>query len=173
MSNKKRTYAVVAVILAVIALGIGYAATLLTVTGNAIADQSAGAILALSNATTDGGETGTTASAENATGTCTVHLKTAGQSATCSYEVGRNGMDAGVDATNLVAKVYSNSGLTSEWSASDEWFTITPSIAQNTLANGQTTTANVTVTLKKANLTGADVSETFYFAVSGDAANHS
>ena len=173
MSSKKRTYTVVAVLLAVIALGIGYAATLLTVTGNAIADPSEGAVLVLSNATNTGGETGTSASADGNTGNCTVHLKTVGDSATCTFDVARDGMDAGVDVTNMVAEVYSDAGLQNTWSASDQWFTITKSIGQSSLTDGQSTTASVTVTLKKANLTSAAVSESFYLVVTGDASNHS
>ena len=173
MSSKKKTYMVVVVLLAVVALGIGYAATLLNVTGNAIADPSTGAVLALSNGNTTGGETGTAATANGTSGTCTVHLKTAGDSATCTYDVARDGMDSSVDVTSLAAHVYSDAQLQNAWSSSDEWFTITAATGQNSLANGETTTATITVTLKKANLTGAAVTETFYVTVDGTAQNHS
>ena len=177
MKNKKRTYTIVAILLAVVALGIGYAAatTLLTVNGTATAVASDGADLDFTNATASGGQTGTSASVDSqdsSVGVCTVALKTAGESATCTFTIARaSTMDAGVNVVSMAASVYSDSTLQTAWSSSDEWFTITPTLAANTLADSATTTLTVQVTLKKANLTGSSVTENFYVKVAGDVAN--
>ena len=179
MKNKKRTYTIVAILLAVVALGIGYAAatTLLTVNGTATAVASDGASLEFSNPQTSGGQSTTAASVDSndsSVGVCTVALKTAGESATCTFTIGRaSTMDAAVNVVDMAASVYSDSTMTTAWSASDEWFTITPTLGATTLANSATTTLTITVTLKKANLTGSDVTRNFYAKVVGDVANAS
>lgn len=177
MKNKKRTYTIVAILLAVVALGIGYAAatTLLTVNGTATALPADGADLEFSNPTTSGGQPTTTASvdgSDSSVGVCTVSLKTVGESATCTFTIGRaSTMDAAVNVVDMAATVYSDSAMSTAWSASDEWFTITPTLGATTLADSATTTLTITVTLKKANLTGSNVTESFYAKVVGDVAN--
>ena len=119
MSSKKRTYIVVAVLLAVVALGIGYASTtaLLNITGNATAVQSSGAQVEFTGTpSTSGGETsGTSASIDgtNSTiGVCNVALKTKNQEATCTFTISRKStMDPGVNVTSLTASVYSDSSM--------------------------------------------------------------
>ena len=179
MKNKKRNYTLVAILLAVVALGIGYATatTLLTVNGSATALASDGADLEMSSPSATGGQTGTTATVDSqdpSLAQCTVVLKTAGESATCTYSVGRaSTMDAGVDVTNLAASVFDSNNAA--WNNStDQWFTIATDLnSVTTLSDGDTTTLTITVTLKKANLTGADVTETFTVKVDGDVANAS
>ena len=180
MKNKKRTYTIVAILLAVVALGIGYAAatTLLTVNGTATALPADAADLDFSNASASGGQTGTSASVDGTTGAgvCSVILKTVGETATCTFTIARgSGMDPGIDVTSIAASLYSDSTLNTAWvDATDEtYFDVSTALGANTLADGETTTLTVTVQLKQANLTSSNIVKNFYVKVVGDVANHS
>ena len=178
MKNKKRNYTILAILLAVVALGIGYATatTLLTINGSATALASDGAELEMSNASVSGGQSGSSAtvdSNDSSVGTCTVVLKTAGETATCTFTVSRaSGMDAGVDVSSITASVYTTGQNPVLWeNSNDEWFDITASVTDASLSDGDTTTLTVEVELLKANLTGSDVTETFTVKVDGEATN--
>ena len=171
--NKKRTYTLVALLIAIVALGIGYAAvtSLLDITGNATALESDGVQLEFTGTPTNNGtQPGNSASINsgNKTAVCTVVLKTAGESATCSYTVTNNTTDTSLSATNLAATVYEESTYDTAWTnSSSDYFTITTNVGQTTLANAASTTVTVTVTLKKENVTGSPKTENFYVAVTG------
>jgi len=175
MKNKKKTYFVLVILLAIVALSIGYAAVsrLLDVTGTATVLESDGVQLEFTGTpTTSGGQTGTTASingSDATKATCTVVLKNMGESATCSYTVTNNTSDTTISAKDLAVGVFQDSGFATAWSASSsDYFTITSNIGANTLANGASTTVTVTVTLKKENTTGSSITENFYVKVEGD-----
>ena len=176
MENKKRTYTIVAIILAIVTLGIGYAAvsTLLTIDGTATVLQSDGVKLEFTGTPTNSGtQSGNSAAingSDSTKATCTVVLKTAGESATCTYTVSNTTTDTSISAKDLAISVYSDSSYQTAWSntTSSDYFTITPTIGSTTLANGATTTAAVTVTLKKENITGASITENFYVKIDGD-----
>ena len=175
MKNKKRTYTIVGLLLAIVALGIGYAAvsTLLTIDGTATALQSDGVKLEFTGTPTNSGtQSGNAASINGSDSTkavCTVVLKNMGESATCTYTVANNTTDTSISAKDLEISVYSDSGYSNAWtSSSSTYFTITSAIGSTTLANGATTTATVTVTLKKENTTGSNITENFYVKVVGD-----
>ena len=183
MKNKKRTYIVVGLLIAIVALGIGYATVtnLLLINGTATAVASDGADVTFDSTTAptvSGGQTGTAAAidsndATNHTATCTVVLKNANESATCTYTIKNTSSDTALNATSIAATVYESDGSTA-WtngtsgSASSEYFDITTAVTANQLAYGATTTVTVTVTLKAANLTGSDVTETFKVKVAAD-----
>lgn len=173
MKNKKRTYIVVAILLAIVALGIGYAAVanLLEITGNATALPSDGVKLEFTGTpTTTGGEGGTTAAingSDSKKATCTVVLKEYNESATCTYTVSNTTSDTSISAKDVSVEVLDSNKAA--WTASSsDYFTITSNISSSTIANGATATATVTVTLKKENVTGSNITETFYVNVKGD-----
>lgn len=175
MGNKKKTYKIVAILLAVVALGIGYAAvsTLLTIDGTATALLSDGVKLQFTGTPTNSGTESGNAAAINESdptkATCTVVLKNMNDSATCTFTVTNNTTDTTISAKDLAIAVYSDSGYVTGWAASSSnYFTITSSIGSTTLAHGATTTATVTVTLKKENTTGSNISENFYVKIVGD-----
>ena len=175
MGNKKRNYIIVAILLAVVTLGIGYAAVskLLTIDGTATALPSDGVKLQFTGTPTNSGTESGNAAAINGSdptkATCTVVLKNINDSATCTYTVSNNTTDTTISAKDLAISVYEDSNFATAWSASSSsYFTITTSIGSTTLANGATTTATVTVTLKKENTTGTSITENFYVKVVGD-----
>lgn len=178
MKNKKRTYILVAILVAIVALGIGYAAvsTLLEIEGTATVLESDGVVLEFTGTpTNDGAEQGNSAAIDSndpSKATCTVVLKNYGDDATCTYTVQVGSSDTTLSAKSLAISVYEDSGYQTAWSngnnGSSDYFDITSSIVGTTLANGSTTTASVTVTLKKENTTGDDITETFYVKVVGD-----
>lgn len=177
MKNKKKTYTLVAILVAILALGIGYAATstLLSIEGTANVLTSDGVKLIFTGTPTNSGTESGNAAAINGTdsskATCTVVLKNINDSATCTYTVSNNTTDTTISAKDLAISVYSDSGYSTPWSASSsDYFTITSNIGATTLAHGATTTATVTVTLKKENTTGSNIVENFYVKVVGDTA---
>lgn len=173
MGNKRRTYTIVAILLAVVALGIGYAAvsTLMTINGSATALQSDGVKLEFTGTPTNSGtQSGNSAAidgSDSTVATCTVVLKNMNESATCSYTVANTTTDTSISAKDLAVAVYDSNNVA--WtSSSSSYFTISSAIGSTTLANGATTTVTVTVTLKKENTTGSDITETFTVKVNGD-----
>ena len=175
MGNKKRTYTIVAILLAVVALGIGYAAvsTLLTIDGSATALASDGIKLSFTGTPTNSGtESGNSAAingSDPTKATCTVVLKNVGDSATCTYTVTNSTTDTSIGAKHLAISVYVDSSFNTAWSeSSSQYFTITSGIGATTLANPGSTTATVTVTLKKENTTNATMPETFYVKIVGE-----
>ena len=173
MGNKRRTYTIVAILLAVVALGIGYAAvsTLLTINGSATALQSDGVKLEFTGTPTNSGtQTGNSASingSDPTVATCTVVLKNMNESATCTYTVTNSTTDTSISAKDLSVSIFDSANVA--WTASSSsYFTINSAIGSSTLANGATTTVTVTVTLKKENTTGTDITETFTVKVNGD-----
>ena len=174
--NKKRTYTLVALLIAIVALGIGYAAvtSLLDITGNATALESDGVQLEFTgtptNSGTQPGNGASIVSGNPQRAVCTVVLKTAGETATCTYTVTNNTTDTSLSATNLAATVYEDSSYNTAWNntSSSDYFTITSAVGAATLANGASTTATVTVTLKKENTTDATMPETFYVKIVGE-----
>ncbi len=174
MENKKRTYIVVAVLVALVALGIGYAAVtdLLTISGTAKAAISDGIELEFTGTptVTGNGQSGTTAAidgTDSSLATCTVVLKKYGDSATCNYTVGVASTDTSLSASNLAVAITDSNGQA--WtSSSSTYFDITAAVGQTTLAHNGTTTATVTVTLKKENTTNNEITETFTVKVTGD-----
>ena len=172
--NQKKGKYLLGLLVAVVALGIGYAAVsqMMEITGNATVLQSDGVELEFTNASVSGdGLTGTSAAVDGSDATkasCTVVLKNYGDSATCSYTIGVASTDSTLSAKDVSIEVY-QANKSTVWSASSsEYFTITKSISSSTIANNGSATANVTVTLKKENTTGSAISETFYAIVSGD-----
>ena len=168
MKKKKNVGLAVIILLAIVAMGIGYAITAanLTVTGTANATASNEFEVAFDGVTT--GSTGTaTATAKSQTGTCVVTLDTVGQEQSCVFEV-MNYSPAGINAalvdTNL--KVYSDSGYTNVWTnSSSQYFTVvvTPGWSgTKNLTPNETTTFTVTVTLKKAWVGDTAHTENFY-----------
>ena len=175
MKNKKKTYTLVAILLAIAALGIGYAAisSVLTINGEAHILQSAGAVVNFKSgtATHSGGQTGTDATITDATtATCVVYLKTAGETATCQYTIKNVSTDQTLSASSLTATVYENDGTTAWSSTSDgyEYLTITPSVGAASLAYNAETTVTVQVQLKKENTTGSDIVKYFKVKVDGN-----
>ena len=173
MKNKKKTYTLVAILLAIAALGIGYAviSSVLTIDGTAHILESDGATVnfVTGSAQTTGGETGTTASVETATtAVCTVYLKTKNQTATCTYSIQNVSTNTALIASNLTATVYQSNGTTA-WTT-DEYIDITPSVSPTTLSNDGSSTATVTVQvqLKKENTTGAEIIKSFVVKVDGN-----
>ena len=173
MGNKRRTYTIVAILLAVVALGIGYAAvsTLLTINGSATALQSDGVKLEFTGTPTNSGtQSGNSAaidSSDSTVATCTVVLKNMNESATCSYTVTNTTTDTSISAKDLAVAIFDRNNAA--WtSSSSTYFTITSAVGASTLANGASTTVTVTVTLKKENTTGSDITETFTVKVNGD-----
>ncbi len=180
MKNRKKTYIIVGLLIAIITLGVGYAAVadLLTINGNATA-LPVGADVTFDSTTapsTSGGQTGTTASIDttgdttNHTAICTVVLKTYNEQATCTYTIKNTSTDTALNATNITATVYESDGITA-WSS--DYFTITAAPTVTTLANNATTTVVVTVVLKQVNVTGSNVTESFVVKVSADTAQAS
>ena len=175
MKNKKQAYFILVLLVAIVALGIGYAAVsrLLDITGTATVLESDGVKLEFTGTPTNSGtESGNSAAingSDSTKATCTVVLKNMGDSATCSYTVTNSTTDTSISAKDLAIAVFEDSSYATAWtSASSDYFTITSSIGSTTLANGATTTATVTVTLKKENTTGSSITENFYVKVSGD-----
>ena len=176
MKNKQKTYTIVAILLAVVSLGIGYAAVsrLMSIDGTATALPGDGVKLEFTGTPTNSGtQTGNAAAidAQDASkGTCTVVLKDVNESATCTFTVANTTTDTSISAKDLAISVYSDSGYTTAWSntTSSQYFSISSNIGATTLANGATTTATVTVTLKKTNTTGSNVTENFYVKIDGD-----
>ena len=175
MKNKKRMYIIVGMILAIIALGIGYAtvSTLLEIDGTATVLQSEGVQLEFTGTPTNNGTESGNAAAIDANdstkATCTVVLKNYNDSATCTYTVKNSTTDTSISAKDLAISVYEDSSYNTAWSASSSsYFTITQTIGSTTLANNSTTTATVTVTLKKENTTGSSITENFYVKIVGD-----
>ena len=177
MKNKKKAYTLIAILVAIVVLGIGYAtvSTLLEITGTATVLESDGVELEFTGTPTNNGtQTGNAAaidSNDSSKATCTVVLKEMNESATCTYTVANNTTDTTLSATNLAIAVYEDSSYNTAWSASSsDYFTITSNIGASSLAHGATTTATVTVTLKKENTTGSAITENFYVKVEGDTA---
>ena len=175
MKNKKRTYTIVGILLAIIALGIGYAtvSTLLEIDGTATVLESDGVELEFTGTPTNSGTESGNAAAINGSdatkATCTVVLKNINDSATCTYTVKNTTTDTTISAKDLAISVYEDSSYSTAWSASSsDYFTITSNLGATTLANNATTTATVTVTLKKENTTGASITENFYVKIVGD-----
>ena len=174
MKNKKRTYIVVAILLAIVALGIGYAtvSSMLEITGTATALESDGVKLEFTGTpSTTGGQNGTAAAingSDSTKATCTVVLKTYNESATCTYTITNSTTDASISAKNISVAVTEDDHSTTWSGSSSEYFTITSNVGASTLAHNATTTATVTVTLKKENTTGDDITETFYVDVLGE-----
>ena len=175
MNNNKNVYILLIIFLAMVALGVGYAAVsrLLDITGTATVLESAGVKLQFTgtptNSGTLSGNAATIDSSDPSKATCTVVLKNNGESATCSYTIVNNTTDTSISAKDIAIDVFEDSSFGTAWSASSsEYFTITSSIGSTTLANGATTTATVTVTLKKENTTGSSITENFYVKVDGD-----
>ena len=166
--KKKNVILAVAILVAVVVLGIGYAisAQNLTVTGTANAETTDEFEVKFDGVTT--GSTGTASAAEKAeTGTCTVTLDTVGDSQTCVFEF-KNYSPAGINATvadtDLV--VYSDSTFTTAWTdSSSEYFTVEKTAGWSgnlTLTPNQTSTFTITVTLKKAWVGDTTHTENFY-----------
>lgn len=179
VKNRKKIYTLVAILVAIVALGIGYAAvsTLLEIDGTATVLESDGVKLEFTGTPTNSGTEDGNAAAINGSdsskATCTVVLKNINDTATCSYTVANNSTDTTLTAANLAINVYSDSGYSTTWvngntNPSSQYFDITSSIGATTLANAATTTATVTVTLKKENTTGSSITENFYVKVSGE-----
>jgi len=173
MRNKKKTYALVAILLAIAALGIGYAviSSVLQINGEATVLQSDGATVnfVTSSATHTGGQTGTDATITSGTAaTCTVVLKTLNETATCQYTIKNVSTNNALQATGLTATVYEADGTTAWSNSSSEYFTITSTLGATTLAYDATTTVTVTVTLKKENTTGSNITEQFVVKVDGN-----
>lgn len=177
MKNKKKTYVIVGLLIAIITLGVGYAAVaqLLTINGNATALHVGADVIFDSTTapTTSGGQTGTAAAIDSSdtghhTATCTVVLKNLNEQATCTYTIKNNSSDTALNATSITATPYQSDGTTAWTSSSSQYFTVEPSVTKTTLTNNETTTVTVTVTLKKVNVTGTDISETFVVKVSAD-----
>lgn len=175
MKNKKKTYALVAILLAIAALGIGYAviSSVLQINGDAHILQSDGATVNFKTGTASasGGQTGTTASiTDGTTAVCTVYLKTLNETASCEYTIKNVSTNTALTATGLTATVYESNGTTAWSSTSDgyEYITITPALGTTTLANAAETTVTVTVQLIKENTTGADLVKSFVVKVDGN-----
>ena len=174
MKNSKKTYTLVAILVAVVALGIGYAAvtTLLEITGTANVLQSDGVELNFTGTpTATGGESGSAASIDSdpTKAVCTAVLKDYNDSVVCTYTIKNVSTDTSLSATSLAIAAYEDSSYTTAWSASSsDYFTITTAVNASSLANNATTTATVTVTLKKENITNANIVENFYVKVTGD-----
>ena len=176
MKNKKKTYTLVAILVAILALGIGYAAvsTLMSIEGTANALVSDGVKLEFTGTPTNNGtQAGNSASIDGTDptkGICTVVLKNMNESATCTFTITNNTTDTTISAKDMAASVYSDSGLTTAWtSSSSQYFTInTPTLSATTLAHGASATVSVTVSLKKENTTGSPIVQNFYVKVVGD-----
>ncbi len=166
--KKKNVVLAVAILIAIVAIGIGYAITAvnLTVQGTANAETTDEFEVAFDGVTS--GSTGTaSAAAQSTSGTCSVTLDTVGQNQTCVFEFmnySPQGINAQVSASDLV--VYSDSGYSTTWTnASSDYFNVTVTPAWSgtaVLTPGQTSTFTVTVTLKKAWVGDTAHTEQFY-----------
>ena len=173
MRNRKKTYALVAILLAIAALGIGYAAisSILTIQGTAHILQSDGASVTFkeNSAQVSGGQTGTAATASGTSGTCVVYLKTAGETATCTYTIKNTSTDTSLTATNLAATLYdSNNNVWSSSSDGYDYITVTTTLGATTLASAAETTVQVQVQLRKENTTGSEIQKTFTVKIDGN-----
>ena len=170
MKNRKSIVMSIAILIAVVGLAIGYAATSknLTITGTATANTTTADLNVVFDGTNNASTNATATAADNAiTGTCTVTLQNVGDSETCTFEF-KNKSDAGINASitdsNLV--VYSDSSFTTTWSnSSSQYFTVAQTAGWSgtkTLAPNDTETFTITVSLKKANIGASAVTENFY-----------
>lgn len=169
--KKKNTFLGVALLIAVLVLGIGYALTTgpLTIEGTATANQSATSFnVKFTNATADeeitDSESNVLASSSaqvtsDSVATMTVDLTNVGDSQTVTFEVTNDsqaGLKAVIDPANV--KIYKH-GTTEDFSS--EYFTVTQSITDSVeIASQDKTTFTVTVELKKA-VIGDAVTEKF------------
>ena len=169
MRNKKRTYVGLALLIAVLVLGVGYALTAneLTVGGTATANTATtGFKVILSNAEKTAGDEREITTLEIADGdlsaTMNVSLTNVGDTATATFTV-KNASDAGMvaDFANAVIAVAENTN--------EGYFEVTHSTipADTELAVDGTTTFTVTVKLIKANLGEQAVTGNFEVTLSG------
>ena len=168
--KRKNLVLAVAILVAVVAIGIGYAlsATNLTVNGTANAATTDDFEVAFDGQNSTTGTIATaTAGAHDTTGTCSVTLKDVNETASCTFEFQNyspTGINATIDSTKLV--VYSDSGFTTAWTnSSSQYFdvAVTPAwTGTATLTPSDTQSFTVTVTLKKAWIGDTDHTENFY-----------
>ncbi|MBQ7105189.1 MAG: hypothetical protein IJN90_04960 [Bacilli bacterium] len=166
--KKKNSFLVVALLIAVLMLGVGYALTTLdlNVTGTATAKDAASSFDVEFTDATAGTATSTASSTatigDGETATMSATLTNVGESQTVTFTVKNNsqkGLAAKLTAANV--KVYASDGTTPYASS---YFTVTPTVSDVTIAAGQTTTFTVTVTLNKAYVgsdAGTSVTENF------------
>lgn len=147
--NKKKTFVGVALLVAVLMLGVGYAAIAdvkLNVTGNVTANPS-DANFKVEFTGTPQKSTGVEASiSETNKLEATIDvtgLTQAGDVATATYTIINNSEDL---TANLTASVIENSN--------DEYFKVTPTLASSSIAKGVSTTLEVKVELIKTPVAG-------------------
>lgn len=148
--NKKRTILGGAILVAVLMLGIGYAAinsVTLNITGSATADPNAANFKVLFDQsvtpTTTGKGTTTATITGDAAATMTVTGLTAkGDVATATYTI-----------KNASPDLSANVEVTTDSISNTEYFKITSSLGKATLTNNDTTTVTVTVELLKTPVT--------------------
>lgn len=175
MNNRKKVFTLIILLLAIVVLGIGYAAvtTLLEITGTATVLPSDGVELNFTGTpSVTGGQSGTQAAIDSndaTKATCTVVLKNYNESAVCQYTIQNVSTDQSLSASNIAISAYEDSNYQSAWSASSsDYLTINTNIDRTTLGTTGNATATVTVTLKKENTTGSNIIENFYIKVVGE-----
>ena len=169
--KKKNTLLAVALLIGVLALGIGYALTAsnLTINGTATAKDTASNFKVEFDTTSTPTGTATTKTITNGTtATMSVELTNVGDSQNAVFTIkntSTSNINAIVEATDISATFVAHTGGLTAAQAAD-YFTVTPTCTAATLAVGETTTCTVTVTLKKVAIDADAVGE-FTVTISG------
>ena len=169
--KKKNTLLAVALLIGVLALGIGYALTAsdLTINGTATAKDTSSNFSVVFDTTVTPTGTATTKSITNTTtATMTVELEDVGDKQNAVFTIknaSTSNINAIVEATDISATFVAHSGgLTAAQAA--EYFKVTPTCTAATLAPNATTTCTVEVELLKVAVDGDKVGE-FTVTISG------
>ena len=169
--KKKNTLLAVALLIGVLALGIGYAITAsnLTINGTATAKDTASNFSVVFDTTvTPTGTADTKSYTNNTTATMSVELTNVGDSKNAVFTVknaSTSNINAIVEATDISASFVDHSGGLTAAQAAD-YFTVTPTCTAAVLAPGETTTCTVTVTLRQVSISGDQTGE-FTVTISG------
>ena len=171
MKNKKKTFMGLALLLAVLVLGVGYALTAddLVVSLGATAEKTGGFNVVFSAAEKVTTDTATAKITEitttgDTTASMTVSLKNVGDTVTGKFTV-KNASLAGINANFANANI-----VVDPDPATSSYFTIVVEkdfTTSTVLTKDGETTFDVKVTLKKANVTDAEVTENFTITLSG------
>ena len=154
--KKKNTFLSIALLLAVVVLGVGYAASSgpWVIEGTATAKAS-DLDVKFTTATGDGNPT----VVSEKLGEMTVELTEIGETATATFTI-KNNSKTGIAADinpDTITVTYADDATSSDY------FNVTHSLAKTALASGEETTLTVTVELKKVGLT--NVTETFKVSI--------
>lgn len=162
--KKKNTLLAVALLIGVLALGIGYALTAsdLTINGTATASDTSSNFNVVFDTTVAPTGSATTKTVDNTTtATMAVTLQNVGDTQNATFTIknaSTSNINAIVEATDISAQfVEHTDGLTAAQAA--QYFSVTPTCAAATLTPGQTTTCTVTVELLKVAIEGDKVGE--------------